>query len=681
MSWTIGVDVGGTFTDFYAFNDATGEVVLHKTPSTPANPAIAMLEGLQSLVANHELPADAISRLAHGTTVATNALIQKRGGRLTLITTKGFSDLIEIGRQIRPKLYDFQTDYPPPLVPRQNRIEVDERITAGGIVINALERKEIERVVSAVKALSPDACAICLLFSFANPLHEKQLADAVLQAIPNMPLSISSEVHSEFREYERLSTTVLNAYLHSVMDKYLFSLQSGMQKLAPQALIGVNQSSGGLMSVDRARRFPIRTALSGPAAGVIGAIHTARLSNAPNIISLDMGGTSADVSLIREFEAGVEYNRWIEGYPVRLASIDITAVGAGGGSIAWFDRDGLMKVGPQSAGAEPGPACYMRGGTDATVTDANLILGRLSPRGLIGGAMKLSRDDAVAAISSHAVKLGFSVERTALGIVDIVVANMVRAIRKVSVERGHDPRRFTLFPFGGAGPLHATEVARSLGISHIIVPVAPGILCAQGLIVADLREYFVRTVMKPLDARVCEWLPDVADTLRAEAEAWFEEEGVEDISRSVQIAFDMRFIGQNFELQVPYEGPCRDEIRETQLRSMFLRQHEQSYGFSNPDDPVEVVNVRLSAVGQHRKPGPPLSVPGGKLPSPLETRLVWFNEKEPVTSPIYDRRDLAPGHKLRGPAIIEQLDATTVIHPGDIASLDSLLNLHLEIAT
>ena len=334
---------------------------------------------------------------------------------------------------------------------------------------------------------------------------------------PNLPVSVSSEVHPEFREYERLSTTVLNAYLHSVMDHYLVALEKGMRELAPHALLGINQSSGGLMSIERARRFPIRTALSGPAAGVVGAIHMARLSNVPNVISLDMGGTSADVALIRDFEVGIEYNRWIEGYPVRLASVDINAVGAGGGSIAWLGPDGLMKVGPQSAGAAPGPACYMRGGTRPTVTDANLVLGRLSERGLISGAMKLDRGAARAAISELGKRLGYSVERTALGIVDIVVANMVRAIRTVSVERGHDPRDFTLLPFGGAGPLHATTVARSLSVRRILVPLAPGILCAQGLLVSDLREHFVKTAMVAGGTDGRRRLLGIVDELKEEA--------------------------------------------------------------------------------------------------------------------------------------------------------------------
>src|SRR6185295_2857803 len=365
---------------------------------------------------------------------------------------------------------------------------------------------------------------------------------------PDMYLSISSEVQPEFREYERLSTTVLNAYLQPVLDRYLGDFQQGVSAAAPKAALGINQSSGGLMSIARARHMPIRTALSGPAAGAVGAIHMARLSGLPDVISLDMGGTSADVALMRDYTAGTTFNKWIEGYPARLASLDINAVGAGGGSIAWFDRDGLMKVGPQSAGAQPGPACYGRGGQEATVTDANLVLGRLSPKGLLGGDMAPDETLARKAIAPLAERLGFSIERTAHGMLGIVVANMVRAIRSVSVERGHDPRAFTLLPFGGAGPLHATDVAKSLGITRCLVPFAPGILCAQGLIVSDLRETFVRTAVTPLtDTSMAEVATRIGE-LKAQAQAWFDTEGVAGENRSIDLVLDARYVGQNFEL-------------------------------------------------------------------------------------------------------------------------------------
>ena len=680
MSWMIGVDVGGTFTDFFAFDDTNDRIVLHKVPSTPADPAEAVVAGLRELGARHGIDLAALTRLSHGTTVATNALIQRRGGRVALVVTEGFRDLIEIGRQIRPHVFSLQQDYPAPLVPRELRFEAGERITADGKAIRALDAAALPALIKAIGEAKPDACAVCLLFSFLNPAHEAMIRDALRAAYPDMYLSISSEVQPEFREYERLSTTVLNAYLQPVMERYLGNFARGVAEAAPKAALGINQSAGGLMSVARARHMPIRTALSGPAAGAVGAIHMARLSGVPDVISLDMGGTSADVALIRNYTAGTTFNKWIEGYPARVASLDINAVGAGGGSIAWFDRDGLMKMGPQSAGALPGPACYGRGGVEATVTDANLVLGRLSPRGLLGGGMALDENLARKAIAPLAERLGFTVERTAHGMLGIVVANMVRAIRAVSVERGHDPRAFALLPFGGAGPLHATDVAKSLGIRRCLVPFAPGILCAQGLIVSDLRETFVRTAVTPLSEKHMNSVRTRLSELKTQANAWFDAEGVETVNRLIDIVLDARYVGQNFELAIGLGSadplPGADDIRKR-----FFAEHERAYGFHNPNDPVEIVNFRLIAVGRLRqpatRPGEPRKAGRAEAAS---RRKVWFTGDAAQDTPVYDRATLMPGDTIEGPAVIEQLDSTTLLFPGDRATVDPYLNLAVEIS-
>jgi N-methylhydantoinase A len=680
MAWMIGVDVGGTFTDFFAFDDTADRIVLHKVASTPANPAQAVIAGLRELSARHGIDLDTVTRLSHGTTVATNALIQRRGGKVALVVTEGFRDLIEIGRQIRPHVFSLQADYPAPLVPRERRFEAAERITADGSAVRALDAKTLPALVKAIGDAKPDACAVCLLFSFLNPVHEAMIRDALRAAYPDMYLSISSNVQPEFREYERLSTTVLNAYLQPVLDRYLGDFAKGVAEAAPKAALGINQSSGGLMSVARARHVPIRTALSGPAAGAIGAIHMARLSGLPDVISLDMGGTSADVALIRNHAAGTTFNKWIEGYPARLASLDINAVGAGGGSIAWFDRDGLMKVGPQSAGALPGPACYGRGGGEATVTDANLVLGRLSPKGLLGGDMALDEGLARKAIAPLAERFGFSVERTAHGMLGIVVANMVRAIRAVSVERGHDPRAFALLPFGGAGPLHATDVAKSLGICRCLVPLAPGILCAQGLIVSDLRETFVRTAVTPLsDARMADVTARIGE-LKAQAGAWFDTEGIEKNNRMTDIVLDARYVGQNFELAIGLGHadplPAADAIKQR-----FFAEHERAYGFHNPADPIEIVNFRLIAVGKLRQPAThPGEARKNGSAEPEGSRRVWFAADAALDTPVYDRAALMPGDTIAGPAVIEQLDSTTLLFPGDRAAVDPYLNLIVEIS-
>ena len=679
MAWMIGVDVGGTFTDFFAFDDTTDHIVLHKVPSTPGNPADAVIAGLRDLGSRHRIDLSAITRLSHGTTVATNALIQRRGGKVALVVTEGFRDLIEIGRQIRPHVFSLQQDFPPPLVPRELRFEAAERITADGKPLRALAPDSLPALIAAIGAAKPDACAVCLLFSFLNPAHEAMIRDALGAAFPAMYLSVSSEVQPEFREYERLSTTVLNAYLQPVIDRYLGDFAAGVGAAAPQAALGINQSAGGLMSVARARHVPIRTALSGPAAGAVGAIHMAKLSGVPDVISLDMGGTSADVALMRDYTAGTTFNKWIEGYPARIASLDINAVGAGGGSIAWFDRDGLMKVGPQSAGAQPGPACYGRDGQEATVTDANLVLGRLSG-GLLGGDMALDATLARDAIAPLAERLGFSIERTAHGMLGIVVANMMRAIRSVSVERGHDPRAFTLLPFGGAGPLHATDVAKSLGITRCLVPFAPGILCAQGLIVSDLRETFVRTAVTPLDeARMADVAARIGE-LKQQATAWFDVEGVAPASRSIDLVLDARYVGQNFELAIGL-GEADPLPAASAIARRFFAEHERAYGFHNPADRIEIVNFRLLAVGKLRQPAVrPTEPRKSGTAAPASRRKVWFAADAAVDTPVYDRATLLPGDTITGPAVIEQLDSTTLLFPSDRAAVDPHLNLMVEIA-
>ena len=679
MAWFIGCDVGGTFTDFHAVDAASGRSVLHKTASTPDNPARAVIEGLKALAVREGIPLDAIGRLSHGTTVATNALLQGKGADVALVTTKGFRDLLEIGRQIRPHMFDLQKDFPPPLVPRQRRLEAEERVMADGRVLRPLGEGEVRRTVAAVRATRPGAIAVCFLFTFRNPRHEQELKVALQAAMPDVPVSVSTEVQPEFREYERLSTTVLNAYLQPLMARYMRSFEDEVKAVAPAAVLGINQSQGGLMSPARARQLPIRTALSGPAAGVVGSIDAARQAGMPNVITLDMGGTSADVCLVREAAAELTYERWIEGYPARLASVDVNAVGAGGGSIAWFERDGLMKVGPASAGALPGPACYGQGGQDATVTDANLALGRLSPRGLLGGGMKLDVTAARAALAGPAARLGFGIERTAHGIIGIVVANMVRALRAISVERGHDPRGFALLAFGGAGPLHASDVARAVGIRQVLVPPAPGILCAKGLIVSDLRESFVASGVTPVDAARLVHIAGELEDLARRAVAWLRGEGVAPEQQSLQFSLDMRYVGQNYELSVPLDEGAAARPNVAELTRRFFAAHERSYGYFNPEDAVEIVNFRLTALGRLETPKEPPLAPATSEAAATDSRPVSFDGLAFVDTPVYWREHLAPGHRLAGPAVVEQLDATTLIFPGERGSVDAAGNLILEV--
>ena len=674
MSWVIGVDVGGTFTDFYAINTASGETRLEKVASTPANPADAILTGLAELQSKHGVDLMHTQRLAHGTTVATNCLIQRKGAKVAVLTTAGFRDLLEIGRQIRPHMYDMHTDFPPPLSSRENRLEVEERILADGTVHRELSEKSLSACLDTLQGLAVESVAVCFLFSYLNPSHELSVAGRLRERLPDLRVSLSSQVQPEFREFERFSTTTINAYLQPVLDHYVSRLEETLADILPGASIGINQSSGGLMSLARTREFPVRTALSGPAAGVVGAASVGVRAQRPDLITLDVGGTSADVALIRDGHADIRFDRDVAGFPIRLPMVDIHTIGAGGGSIAWFDQDDLLKVGPLSAGAAPGPACYGQGGTEPTVSDANLVLGRLSPQ-LADGALELDRTLAEKSLQPFAQHLQLSLQETAHGVLKIMIANMVRALRTISVERGHDPRSFCLMPFGGAGPLQAREVAQELGIKEILVPPAPGIICAEGLIVSDLKEDFVEGAHAVVEEGGLERLEQAAITLQRAAQDWLDRENIEPTIARVDVQADMRFVGQNFELRIPLAGGAASSglalPSAPLLRQRFTEAHELAYGFASKTDAIEIVNVRLTARAKLMEQ-PELSLPtrGEMALEPSGVRDVVFDSTKPaISTPIYQRGDLMAGDTLVGPAIIEQLDSTIPHYPGDVATV------------
>ena len=571
-------------------------------------------------------------------------------------------------------------------MPRERRFEADERVFADGSVLKALEPVDVEAIVARARASGADAHAVCLLFSFLSPGHEKKLKDSLIAA-GCTAVSISHEVQPEFREFERMSTTVLNAYLLPLMSGYLQALEAATVRIAPEATLRINQSSGGLMSAAQAARFPVRTALSGPAAGAVGATFVSRSANRQNVITLDMGGTSADVCLIKDGSFSISFVGAVGGFPLRLPMADVNAVGAGGGSIAWIDRDGLMKVGPISAGARPGPACYGLGGELPTVTDANLILGRLDPAGLLEGQLPLDMARARAAFALIADRIGSTIEVTALGCLDIVVANMVRAIRAVSVEKGHDPKDFSLIAFGGGGPLHAHAVAASLGIREIIVPPHPGILCAQGLLAADMSESFVMTKRLIVSASSHRSLVEALDALLERAAEWYRTEQAPDHGRTIGATLDMRYVGQNYELSVPFDIAVLRSIAASdaadKLRLAFQITHEKQYGTSNSEAAVEVINVRITARVAAVASRPSVASRVGQsevTPSATTMRAVQFGGAGRVTCAIYHRRELTPGMSLLGPTIVEQLDTTTVIFPGDRVTVDGASNLLIEVA-
>jgi N-methylhydantoinase A len=675
----VGVDVGGTFTDFFAIDEDGGRTIRYKRPSTPEQPQAAILDGLRELMDLHGLPHASLQSLFHGTTVGTNALIQRRIGKVALITSEGFRDLIEIGRQVRPKVYDIHQDFPAPIVPRDCRFEVPARCRADGTVMTPLDEKRLLDLVPALIEKSIDCVVVAFLHSFAYPEHERRAVALLRDALPDgVHVIASSSIYPEFREYERFTTAILNGALLTVMDRYIGGLIEGVKVLNGAMRPLISQSSGGLMSASMAKEMPIRASLSGPAAGVSATVYWAREMGYPNTITLDIGGTSSDVALIQEYQARELSMQDIGGFPVRMPAVDVVAVGAGGGTIAWIDKDGLLKVGPQSAGAKPGPACYDQGGSDATTTDANVLLGRLSNVALLGGRMPVNPDRAEQAIGRLAEALGLATLQTALGILKLAVGTIVKALRKVSIERGHDPSQYVLFAFGGAGPLFAVDVARETGISTVVVPVNPGLMCAEGLHFCSLSNDFVASCYGELGDAGLPAAQESCHALKAAAENWFASERVAADARVFDWRVDLRYRGQNFELSLPLSERGIGDVGADALRTAFHAAHELAYGFSSPEETIEIVSVKLKASERIRVPSPS-DLPSRTPAHPTGSRKVVFNQIEPVETPIYERSQLASGQRIIGPAIIDQQDATTLVFPGDEATVDRWGNIVIDL--
>ena len=654
----VGVDVGGTFTDFAVLED--GRLEVYKLPSTPDDPSRSILDGIRELGVKD-------ATFVHGSTVATNALLERRGGRTALVTTAGFEDALEIGRQARDDLYDLMLERPQVLVPRELRFGLKERVDYTGTVLQSPAREDLTDLAASIDEAKVESVAVSLLFSFLNPLHEEMLREALEGLVPRPFLSVSSQVLPEFREYERTSTVVVNAYVGPLMSRYLGHLEGALGKG-----LRVMQSSGGSITASLASDQPVRTVLSGPAGGVVGAFHAGSLAGYDQIITLDMGGTSTDVSLcpgrIKETTSSN-----LGGSSISVPMIEIHSVGAGGGSIARMDEGGALLVGPQSAGADPGPACYGKG-EQITVTDANLVLGRLRPEHFLGGRLALDHGRAEELMKGLAERIGVGTQETALGIIRVVNASMERAIRAISLERGYDPREFTLVPFGGAGPMHSCELARELGIPRVLVPPNPGILSALGVAIADIVKDYSRTVMvkdQEVDRGRLE-----AEFARLEQQAWedISGEGLEVERFAARRSLDVRYIGQSYELTVDYPAGRRDLRRA--LSTDFHKAHRQRFGYADPSEPVEVVNLRMKMVMPVDKPLPEPEERGGEDPGSARVgeATVVFPEG-PVEAPSYLRERLRCGNRVPGPALVLQMDSTTVIPPGWVAEVDRWGNL------
>jgi N-methylhydantoinase A len=665
----IAIDTGGTFTDCVWVEH--GRVRLLKVFSTPADPAQAIAEAVRHIAG------EAAIVLLHGTTVGTNTILQRKGARVALLTTVGFEDAIEIGRQARPKLYDFFFDRVEPLVPSELRFGVAERTDSEGQILEEPSAAELDALGQSVQGKHPDAIAISLLFSFANPANERAVEDAL--GTLGIPISVSHKILPEFREYERTSTVVMNAYLQPVMQRYLGSLDQRLQRSVSSPLRKNNtfvmQSSGGITTLATAVREPVRTVLSGPAGGVVGASATARLSGLEQIISFDMGGTSTDVALV-DHEAKASSQSEVAGLPVGVPMLDIHTVGAGGGSLARFDAAGALRVGPESAGADPGPICYGRG-TLPTVTDANLLLGRLHPHRFLGGnfQLDLERTRSLAGEWLAKQRSGLSLEQFAAGVIRVVNATMEKAIRVVSIERGYDARHFALVAFGGAGGLHACELAKALGIPRVVVPALPGALSAFGILVSDVIKDYSRTVLWRATANLpFAKLEREFRQLSQDARQAFRSEGWKGAIRE-QSSIDTRYRGQGYELQVPFSR---------KLIADFHRSHAQRYGYSHSEREIELVTLRLRATVKspqaelaHRDPEPE-NGPTANRDSKIEQSAVIFDGKRLPTR-IYEREQLRTGKRYAGPAVITEYSATTVVPPGMRCFLDRAGNLVIDL--
>ncbi len=685
----IGIDTGGTFTDFVVARGS--RLTSFKVSSTPHNPAEAILEGIARMIADASVES---FEIVHGTTVATNALLERKGARTALITTEGFQDVIEIGRQARPDLYNLMVTRPAPLVARELRFGVSERVGPDGSVIVSLDQESLAQVAEKIAAQKPEveSAAVCLLFSFANPAHEQLVARA-LEPI-GIPVSLSHQILPEYREYERTSTVVINAYLVPLMSKYLTALADGLKSVVrgPSSVAGsdksgagnhgprttdyglrVMQSNGGSVSAAAAAAQPVRAILSGPAGGVVGALRVCAAAGVRDIITFDMGGTSTDVALCRG-EARTTNEALVADLPVAVPVIDIHTVGAGGGSIARVDAAGALRVGPESAGADPGPACYGRG-NEATVTDANLVLGRFGGAGLLGGEMPIDAARARAVLSRLADDMSrfagkrITAERAALGVIQVANANMEAALRVVSVERGQDPRLFTLVSFGGAGGLHVCELASALRVPRVVIPRSPGTLSALGVLLGDVVKDYSRTVMlkaSGLDKRTIE---RGYVELERDASAELKREGFDKDRIKLERSVAMRYIGQSFEIDVAWSK---------RFEASFHAAHRERYGYADSARPTEIVSLRVRATGITEKPRLKRQ-PSRRVPraAPASLGRVYLTERA-TRAPIHSRETLGAGTRLAGPAIITEYSSTTLIPPRHRLQVDSWLNLVIE---
>jgi N-methylhydantoinase A len=686
MAYRLGVDVGGTFTDLLLIDDETADLVRVKTPSTPADPAEGVLVGVKRICEESGIEPDALGFVMHGTTVATNAMLEAKGARVGLVTTQGFGQILHLARSQTPGPlagWIIMVKPDPPAALEDTR-EAKERMNAQGEPVEPVDRDQVAAIVRDLVESGVETLTVSLINSYANAAHEREIKQIIHELYPDFPVTISSDVLPEFREYERTLTACMNSYVRPRVEGYVRSLESSLRELGAKGDLNLLRSDAGLMSVDVASENPIYGILSGPSGGVAGALYVARRAGFDNVLTFDMGGTSTDVALCENGQPTIERQTEIpyglglpgEVIPVKVPSVNVRSVGAGGGSIAHVPEvTGALRVGPQSAGADPGPAAYGRGGTEPTVTDANVVVGHLPPQ-LLGGEMMLDVEAAKAAVQTIGEALGVELYRAAEGILDIVNENMAGALRLVSVQRGYDPRDFALVAFGGAGPMHANAVARIMGSFPVLIPPAPGLLCATGDLVADFRDEFARTFIRTIDSVDGDEVRGILEELGREADSWLEREGIPDSDRRLAFNVDMRYYRQGYEIPVDIEPALLAGNGTTMLAERFNQLHEQFYGFRMEGSACEIVNLRAIGYGKVPEPHLPEGEPGAGDSSGavVDEHEVYFHG-EWLPTRIYDRAKLSPGHRVEGPAIVTEFDSTTVVLAGYAADVDRYMNL------
>lgn len=674
----LATDIGGTFTDLVYLDEGSGALGLAKASSTP--PGFA--QGIMDAIAKSGLDPKAVDHFVHGTTVVINALTERKGAVTALVTTEGCRDVLEIGRANRPDIYNLKFRKQPPFVPRERRFEVTERTNYKGEIVTELDMASVDAVAQKIIASGANAVAVSFLHSYANPAHEQACADRLREMLPDVLVTASSDITQEWREYERTSTAALNAYVRPVASAYLQSLERNLRDYGIRAQLDVMKSNGGTATFAVSQELPIHMVESGPVGGVIGAAAIGEAIGTRNLITLDIGGTTAKCSLIDHGEVKITTEYRIErdlhnaGYPIKAPVVDIVEIGAGGGSIAWIDAGGALKVGPKSAGAVPGPACYGQGGTEPTVTDANLIAGRINPDYFLGGEIAVSVELARQAMQPIAGALGVSVADAALGVIRIANANMINALKLVSVRRGYDPRDFTLMAFGGGGAMHAAALAKELHVTRVLIPQAPGHFSAWGMLMTDPMQDFIRTTLMASNEGSKERMEGIFTGMTADARAFFERSGYDVSKVAVQWALDMRYHGQEHTVRVPLSAN-RVDIAEANER--FHQLHERAYTY-RLDSAIEVVNFHVVGTVPTRKPELKSFAGQGGDGRPKGSRIVDFDEDGHQQSAIYERANLVPGVAISGPAVIEEPAATTVVYPGQRAQIDAIGNILIEIS-